>query len=98
MQSHGSLRQLTCDAVVELDADLRMANHSADLAAILLPAEMKSTFVSGFRISLVNSREVLIHQTSLMRNPARLRDRPGLSLAGMRFEEFLAGPASLRNS
>ena len=33
------LRQLTCDAVIELDATLRLVEHSDDLAAILLHGE-----------------------------------------------------------
>mmetsp|Transcript_22771 Transcript_22771/g.53621 ORF Transcript_22771/g.53621 Transcript_22771/m.53621 type:complete len:595 (+) Transcript_22771:32-1816(+) len=49
-----ALLRLTCDAVVELDEDLRLTEHSKELAAILL------------------------------------RDRPGSTLAGVRFADFVA--------
>lgn len=49
-----ALLRLTCDAVVELDEDLRLTEHSKELAATLL------------------------------------RDRPGSTLAGVRFADFVA--------
>ncbi|CAE7763102.1 DNAH7 [Symbiodinium sp. CCMP2456] len=58
LQAATALLQLTCDAVIELDATLRLVEHSDDLAAILL--------------------------------------RPGLSLAGTKFEDLLAGPEERR--
>lgn len=57
LNAASSLLQLTCDAVVELDEDLRVVAHSPELAAMLL------------------------------------RTRPGYSLEGVCFTDFIATPA-----